>query len=281
MTDSAAGASPRRLARVAGGLYLINIVFGAFAIGVVPTLLIVPDVATTAHNIQTHELLYRFGLVAHVVVTATNIPMAVIFYDLLKVVNRRLALLDVFFTLVATSVEVASLPGQFTPLVLLGSSHYTSAVPSAQLHALAYLPGDLSTIDYSIYTVFYGFDFICVAYLVLRSTFLPPAIGVLLAIDALAYLIDGFATMIAPGFAAHLVPWIGLPTIIGEGSLCLWLLVAGVNVQRWKEQASAAIRMHATQVEEPALGPLATAQPVAVCAGPAATATRPGRALSG
>ena len=252
MTDFAAGASPRRLARIAGGLYLINIVAGAFAIGVVPAILIVPDVATTAHNIQTHELLYRFGLVAHVVVTATNIPMAVIFYDLLKVVNRRLALLDVFFTLVATSVEVAGIPSQFTPLVLLGSSHYTSALPPAQLHALAYLPGDLSTIDYSTYAVFYGFDFICVAYLVLRSTFLPRAIGALLAIDALAYLTDGFANMIAPGFAAHLVPWIGLPTSIGEGSLCLWLLVVGVNVERWKERASAAIRMHATQVGEPA-----------------------------
>jgi hypothetical protein len=143
-------------------------------------------------------------------------------------------------------------PDQFTPLVLLGSSHYTSALPPAQLHALAYLPGDLSTIDYSIYVVFYGLDFICVAYLILRSTFLPQAIGVLLAIDALAYLTDGFATMIAPGFAAHLVPWIGLPTIVGEGSLCLWLLVAGVNLERWKERASAANRMHATQVEEPA-----------------------------
>ncbi len=71
----------------------------------VPAILIVPDAATTAHNIQTHELLYRPGLAAHVVVTLTNIPMAVIFYDLLKVVNRRLALLDVFFTLVATSIE--------------------------------------------------------------------------------------------------------------------------------------------------------------------------------
>ncbi len=87
--------------------------------------------------------------------------------------------------------------------------------------------------------MFYGFDILCVAYLVFKSAFLPRAIGVLLAIDALAYLVNGFTTMLAPGVAAHLVPWIGLPTIFGEGSLCLWLLVAGVNTRRWIEQASA------------------------------------------
>jgi len=132
----------------------------------------------------------------------------------------------------------------------LSSSHYTSALPPAQLHALAYLPGDLATTDYSIYTVFYGLDFIVVGYLVFRSTFLPKAIGVLLAIDALTYLVNGFATMLAPGLTAHLGAWIGLPTIVAEGSLCLWLLVAGVNVERWQEQASAAIRILVTQVEE-------------------------------
>ena len=247
MTDSITGVSPRRLARIAGGLYLINIVFGAFAIGVVPALLIGPGVAATAHNIQAHELLYRLGLAAHVVVTLTNIPMAVIFYDLLKVVNRRIALLDVFFILVATAVEVASLPGQFTPLLLLDGRHYGTALPPAQLHALAYLPGDLSNIGYSIYTVFYGFDILCVAYLVFNSTFLPKAVGILLAIDTLAYLVNGFATMLAPGVAAHLVPWIGLPTIFGEGSLCLWLLVAGVDTRRWTERASAALRSHTAQ----------------------------------
>jgi hypothetical protein len=250
MMDSIAVASPRRLARMAGGLYLVNIVAGAFAIGVVPDILVVRNMATTAHNIQTHELLYRLGLAAHVVVTVTNIPMALIFYELLKVVNRRLALLDVFFSLVATAVETAGLLSQFTPVVLLGSRRYASALPPAQLHALTYLPGDLSTIDYAIFGVFYGFDFICVAYLVFTSTFLPRAIGVLLAIDALNYLAGGFATMLAPGFVAHLGSWTGLPTIIAEGSLCLWFLVVGVDVERWKARASAAIRMRVIQTEE-------------------------------
>jgi hypothetical protein len=238
--DLIAGASPRQLARTAGALYLVNIVAGAFAIGLVPAMLVSTDMATTVHNIQTHEPLYRLALAAHIVVTVTNVPMAVIFYDLFKVVNRRLALLEVFFTLVATSVEVAGLLNQFTPLVLLDDGHYAHALSTSQLQALAYLPGDLSTIDYTIYGVFFGFDIICLAYLVLKSTFMPRAVGLLLGIDGVAYLVYGFADLLSPEFAAHLVPLAELATILGEGSLCLWLLIAGVNVERWKEQASIA-----------------------------------------
>lgn len=247
--DSLTGASPRPLARTAGALYLVNIVFGAFAIGVVPALLIVPGLAATAHNIETHQLLYRLSLAAHVVVTMTNVPMAVIFYDLFKVVSRRVALLDVFFTLVATAIEAAGLYGQFTSLVLLDGKSYAGALPAAQLQALAHLPADLAPVNYSIYGAFYGLDILCVAYLVVKSTFLPRFIGVLLAVDGLAYLVSGFTSMLAPGVADHLNPWIALPSPVGEGALCLWLLVAGVNVKRWRERAGAATRAAGAQVE--------------------------------
>src|SRR5918911_2257758 len=179
--DSIADTSPRQLARMAGALYLINILGGAFAIGIVPAMLVVAgDAAATAHNIQTHELLYRLGLAAHLVVTVTNVPLAVIFYELFKVVNRRLALLDACFILVATAIEAAGLLNQFAPLALLGSGPYASALPAAELQALAYLPLDVSGIGYSIHTVFFGFDILCMAYLLLRSRFVPRAIGVLL-----------------------------------------------------------------------------------------------------
>src|ERR687884_766370 len=147
--ESVMGASPRQLARIAGVLYLDNILGGAFAISVVPGLLVVQgDAAATASNIQTHELLYRAGLAAHVLVTVTNVPLAVIFYELFKVVNRRIALLDAFFILVATAIEAAGILNQFTTLALLGGGPYAGAVPTPQLQALAYLPGDLSHIDY-------------------------------------------------------------------------------------------------------------------------------------
>ena len=94
-----------------------------------------------------------------------------------------------------------------------------------------------------------GFDIICMAYLVLRSRFVPRAIGGLLAIDGLAYLFYSFANLLAPGFAAQLVPWIQMPALIGEGSLCLWLLVVGLDVERWKERVSAATRVWSTPRE--------------------------------
>ena len=239
--DFSADASPRQLARTAGVLYLVNIVLGAFAIGVVPAMLIVPgDLAATAHNIQAHEVLYRLGLAAHAVVVLTNVPLAVVFYDLFRVVDRRVALLVALFTVVGTAVEAAGLLGQFAPLLLLGGAPYAGAVPAAQLQALAYLPGDLSPVGYSITEVFFGCYTICLSYLVIRSGFLPGAIGALLAIDGLGYLVYSFADLVAPGFAAHLVPWIQLPVLAGEGSLCLWLLIAGVDVERWRERAAAA-----------------------------------------
>jgi hypothetical protein len=238
--ESAGGASPRRLARIAGALYLINIVGGAFAIGIVQARLFTADPAATAHNIQSHELLYRSGLAAHIVVTVTNVPLALIFYELFKRVSRRLALLDAFFILVATAIEAAGLVNQFAPLVLLGSDTYVNALPAAQRQALAALPWALSDASYAIYTVFFGLDLLCLAYLVLRSRLLPSAIGVLLVIDGLAYLIYSFThVLVAPGIAAGLVPWIQLPAPVAEGALSLWLLVRGVNTQRWTTRPSA------------------------------------------
>jgi hypothetical protein len=87
------------------------------------------------------------------------------------------------------------------------------------------------------------------AYLVHRSTFLPRAISVLLAIDGAAYLVYSFADFLAPGLAGSLVPWIQFPALLGEGSLCLWLLVVGVDVERWKQQASPALRMQFASME--------------------------------
>jgi uncharacterized protein DUF4386 len=225
-------ASPARLARTAGALYLVNVVAGAFAIGYVQSRLLTPDAAVTAANLASHELLYRAGLAAHVVVTLTNVPLALIFYELFRTVNRRLALLDAFFILVATAIEAAGIVGQLAPLVLLGSGVDTSPLPPAQLQAVASLTRASAHVDYTVFTVFFGVDILLMSSLLWRSGLVPRVLAVLLAVDGLAYLAYSFTDILAPGLAAALTPWVQLPAPLAEGALSLWLLVFGVDVAR-------------------------------------------------
>jgi hypothetical protein len=236
---SVPGASPRLLARMAGALYLVNVVAGAFAIGYVQSQLFTADPATTAVNLDAHPLLYRSGLAAHVVVTVTNVPLALIFYELLKQVNRRLALLDAFFILVATAVESAGILGQFAPLILLSGGVQTGALPREQLQVLAALTAPIARVDYTLYTVFFGLDILLMSYLLWRSRFVPRVIAGLLTIDGLAYLVYSFSDILAPRLASHLTPWVQLPAPLAEGALSLWLLGFGVNVGRWTRGATA------------------------------------------
>jgi hypothetical protein len=48
----------------------------------------------------------------------------------------------------------------------------------------------------------------------------------------------GWLTFLAPPLANYLSPYILVLGFLAELALMLWLLVMGVNVQRWKQQAS-------------------------------------------
>src|SRR5579872_7538811 len=125
---SLAEPSPRLYARTAGFLYLIVIVGGIFAeLFVRGRLVVHGDAAATAHNIQAHELLYRLGFSVEVLYCALNLPLALIFYKLFKVVNKNIALLGIFFDIAVNSLEAISTLGHFAPLILLGNSHYLTA----------------------------------------------------------------------------------------------------------------------------------------------------------
>lgn len=240
MTERFAGASPRLQARIAGGLYLINIVTGIFAIIFVRQALTVSgDAAATAANILAHEMRFRLGFAAEIVTCLTNIPMAVIFYNLFKVVNKNVARADVFLNLVGTAIEGVVLVNHFAPLILLHGGGSLSVFSPAQLQAQAYMSLQLQDVGLSIALVFFGFDILVTGYLVFRSTFLPRFIGVLLAIEGVGYLINSFTLFLAPALQARIFPYFTI-TGIGEISLCVWLIVMGVNVERWWEKASVA-----------------------------------------
>lgn len=107
-----------------------------------------------------------------------------------------------------------------------------------QPQALAFMFLKLHAQGYTISMVLFGVYNLLVGYLIFRLNFMLRTLGVLLAISGLCYLVNCFATFIAPAFASHLSPWILIPGI-SELLVAVWLVAFGVNVQRWREQAAA------------------------------------------
>jgi hypothetical protein len=196
-------------------------------------------VVATAGKILGSKSLYSLGGAAELIVNACDIGVALIFYELLKPVSRELSLFAVFFRLVFAAIASANVLNHFAPLLLMSGADYLTAFNPDQLRALAVTFIRLHTIGFDIALVFFGFHCVAVGYLFFRSTFFPRILGALLAIAGFGYLINSFASFVSPAFAAHLFHYT-LVLGVGEILLPLWLLVIGVNAQRWKEQASAA-----------------------------------------
>jgi len=235
MTGHAVESSPQAYARAGGVLYLIIIVAGIFGEMFVRSKLIVSgDAGATANNIMGSEMLWRIGIAGDLIMHVCDVPLTMIFYVLLRPVNRNLALLAAFFTLVQTSVVVANKMTLLTSLFLLGNAEYLNAFEPGQRHALAYLSVKAHGYGFGVGLIFFGCNCLVLGFLIFRSGYLPKILGVLMQIAGVCYLVNSFALLLAPAFASTLFL---VPAFIGELSLCLWLLVKGVNVPKWKELA--------------------------------------------
>ncbi len=142
-------------------------------------------------------------LVANLIATACYIAVTLLFYDMFKPVNKSLSLLAAFFGLVGCAWAALT-------IFHLAPLHINSLV-------------------------FFGFYCLLIGYLIFRSTFLPRILGALMAIAGLCWL-----TFLSPLLANYLSRYSLATALLVEGLAMLWLLVTGVDVQRWKDQASAA-----------------------------------------
>jgi hypothetical protein len=140
---------------------------------------------------------------ANLIAIACYVAVVLLFYDLFRPVSRSLSLCAALFGLAGCAITA------------LGVFHLA--------------PSHVSPI------LFFGPYCLMIGYLILRSTFLPRTLGVLMMLAGF-----GWLAFLLPLLANHLSTYIKVLGILAEGSLMLWLLVFGVNVQRWKEQSSVA-----------------------------------------
>jgi len=228
--------SPRFEARITGAFYLLTILTGIFAQGFVSGSLVVEgDAAATATNILTHRGLFQLGFAVYLIEMACQIAITALFYDLLKPAGRSVSLLAAFLGFAGCVIKTFSWLFFIAPLFILGGAHYLSVFSTEQLQALALLFLKVNDHGAAIALVFFGFYALLTGYLIVRSTFLPRILGVLSILGGL-----GWMSFLYQPLGYRLFPYLAALGILGAASLILWLLVFGVNEQRWKEQASAA-----------------------------------------
>ena len=236
MMERIAETSPRLKARIAGVLYLIGMLTGIFAQGFVSGSLVVDsDAAATATNILTHRGLFQLGFAVYLIEMACQIAMTALFYDLLKPAGRSVSLLAAFLGFAGCVIKTFSRVFFVAPLFVLGGAHYLSVFSAEQLQALALLFLKVNDKGAEIALVFFGIYAFLTGYLVIKSTFLPRFLGWLGIFGGLGWLI-----FLYPPLAYRLLPYILGLGLVGSVAKILWLLVFGVNEQRWTEQAIAA-----------------------------------------
>jgi hypothetical protein len=231
--------SRKQTARVAGALYLVMGLAGAFSIMYIPRFFMIPgDAAATASNILSSPLLYRFGVVCDLVNQAGFILLVVVLYDLLKDVNRRHALLMVALVLVQVAMTFAIMITQIAPLVLLSGADYLSVFEKRQLDALALgiltLRGR-ATIALGAYMGLWLLPFGALVY---RSRFIPRILGILLLVAGYAYVVSTLTFFLLPDYFRVAYQLMTVAAAAGEGSIVCWLLIKGVRAAPVEDKAS-------------------------------------------
>jgi hypothetical protein len=188
--------SPKRLARIAGVLYLIVAIFGGFAFGYVLTRVYTPgDAPATAANVLANPGLVRVGVVADLFQATVFVFLAMVLYQLLKHVNKSAAGAMVILVAIAGGIMCLNLVFQFASLLVATDTSYATAFGVQGANALVLLLLDLHHWGFLIAQIFFGLWLLPLGYLVYKSGMFPKALGVTLIVGGVCYLVDVLALL--------------------------------------------------------------------------------------
>lgn len=223
--------SEKKTARIAGILYLIIAITGAFGIMYVPTQLFVgDDINLTAKNILDNELLFRFGILSNLVCQTVFVFLALTLYNLFKNVNAHLARALVALVIVGVPIAFFIIFNEYYILLIL-KENFMTGFPSIQQNVLAMLSLKMYRNGNVIIGIFWGLWLIPFGQLSYQSGFIPKILGVLLILGGLCYLIDTTTFILFPEYHSITGILVGLTSATAEFVMVGWLLIKGVKTK--------------------------------------------------
>lgn len=219
--------------RKAGFYYLLVVVLSVIYMEYIP--LVIVDWGSpinTLQNLIRHESLFRIGIASGILVHICFILLPLALYDVLGKVDRKMSMFMVAFALVSVPISFPALIDQLNLLdKITGEGATIGKVDMALAQNVQEVFVSLHN-GFFLNQVYWGLWLFPLGRLVFKSGYLPKAIGVLLMIGTVTYLIDVFGGVLFSEFHQYVnTRLLILPAAFGEIGLCLWLLIFGVKRQ--------------------------------------------------
>jgi hypothetical protein len=229
----------KQQARYAGFLYLLLAISAPIGLLYVPGKLIVSGNATaTADNIRASEGLLRLGIASELLHQAIGIFLVFALYRLFKPVDERHArLLVALGALVSVPIVFVNVLNSIAALILAKGADYLAVFSRPQLDALSYLFVRLHGQGIFVASIFWGLWLFPFGLLVIRSGFIPRALGYLLMVAGTAYVVTAFVSLIVPQYRP-LVSQIALPLEAAELPIIFWLAIWGARTRPGERAAA-------------------------------------------
>ena len=220
----------KKYGRTAGVLYLVIIVCGIFSEGVVRSGLIVHgDAAATAANIEQSQLLFRFGFAGDLIMVLADIAIALVFYLMLKQVNKPLSALAAMFRLSQAIIIGINLLNHFAVIIVVNNADVAQSFDGNQVNSIISFFLEAHSYGYLLSGVFFGFCCLVLGNLIYKSGFFPALFGWMIGIAGAFYVIDSFTQFLFSEAAVVTEILVVTGAILSELSFALWLLVKGAK----------------------------------------------------
>jgi hypothetical protein len=227
--------TPRSMARLTGLFYLITIAGGVFAQGMVADKLIdFTNATTTASNILANQAMFRAGFTVYLIEMTAQIITSVLFYYLLKPVSRSGSMLAAVIGITASIIKTFARVMFLTPLWVLHHGNALTGFSPDQVNSLALSILRINDEGAAVAVALFGPSTFLLGWLMTRSTYFPKWVGLLGLIGGI-----GWTTFYVPSFGRPLFMYLAVIGLIGALATIGWLLIVGVNEDKWREQAAA------------------------------------------
>jgi len=222
----------KTMARWTGLGYLMIFITAFFATGFVVEAMVVPgDPATTWANFKGSESLLSMAILSFVLMVLIDAVLAIPFYLLLRKANRSLAMISSALRLVNVAIFAVALMDLISFLRLLGKPFQADEVfVFRQVDHLTQSFDD----TWMLGLIFFGVHLMIMGYLIIKSENFPSILGFLIQLAGLVYVIDSVASFSLQNYSDYssfFEMMVVIPSVIGELSLCLYLLIKGIKKQ--------------------------------------------------